>query len=72
MTHALYANCPQPGAQPPVMGDFPGQRHSNSMTLRLDSLQHPNFQFSKCTGRKKAVCVSCTSPDRDKYTSVYQ
>ncbi|KAH9975247.1 peptidase C14, caspase domain-containing protein [Lactifluus volemus] len=35
------------------MGDFPGQRHSNSITR----LQHPEFRFSMCTGRKKAVCI---------------
>ncbi|KAH9994614.1 peptidase C14, caspase domain-containing protein [Russula vinacea] len=27
------------------------------MTVAMDSLEHPSFQFSRCTGRKKAVCI---------------
>jgi len=27
------------------------------MTRHRDPLEHPNFQFSRCTGRKRAVCI---------------
>lgn len=39
--------------------------HHSSPAYRLHTSQaplptmHPNFQYSKCTGRKKALCVSC-------------
>jgi hypothetical protein len=40
------------------MGNIPDERVSRSITRHIDSLEHPDFQFSRCTGRKKAVCVS--------------
>jgi hypothetical protein len=37
--------------------DIPGEHVPRSITRHVDSLEHPNFQFSRCTGRKKAVCI---------------
>ena len=40
------------------MDELPGERVSRSFGRLTDPRGHPDFQFSKCTGRKKAVCVS--------------
>ncbi|KAH9991953.1 caspase domain-containing protein [Russula compacta] len=44
-------------APPPVRGNIPGEHVTHSITRHLDSLEHPEFRFSRCTGRKKAVCI---------------
>jgi len=40
------------------MGDMPTEHIPHAITRHRDPLEHPGFQFSRCTGRKKAVCVS--------------
>ncbi|KAJ6623271.1 caspase domain-containing protein [Mycena sp. CBHHK59/15] len=45
----------RPAPQPPV----PVQRHHVALVMPPVS---PHFQYSKCTGRRKALCVSPTSP----------
>ncbi|KAH9960604.1 caspase domain-containing protein [Russula dissimulans] len=47
----------EPAVPPPVTGHFPSERVSRSITRHIDSLQHPDFQFSRCTGRKRALCI---------------
>ncbi|KAF8269420.1 peptidase C14, caspase domain-containing protein [Lactarius quietus] len=39
------------------MGDLPGERVSRSFARHTEPPGHPDFQFSRCTGRKKAVCI---------------
>ena len=59
MTYLRYAFRLQPAILPPVTGEMPnGHVLPGVMTRHRDPLEHPNFQFSRCTGRKRAVCVS--------------
>lgn len=44
-----------PHGEPRVSTDFPGEQRL--IARNPDSLEHPDFQFSKCTGRKKALCI---------------
>jgi hypothetical protein len=48
--------------QPRVSTDIPDEHTSRLIARNPDSLEHPDFQYSKCTGRKKAVCVSLQCP----------
>jgi hypothetical protein len=48
--------------QPRVPTDMPSEQVSRLIARNPDSFEHPDFQFSKCTGRKKAVCVSLQCP----------
>ncbi len=50
-----------PAIQPRVSTDIPAEHVSRPITRHPNSLEHPNFQFSNCTGRKRAVCVSLES-----------
>jgi len=61
VTHTPCAARHQPAIPPPDTGHFAGERVSRSITGHIDSLQHPDFQFSRCTGRKRALCVSLSS-----------
>jgi len=47
----------EPAVPPPVTGNFPSEPNSRSMTRHIDSLQHPDFLLSRCTGRKRALCI---------------
>lgn len=40
-----------------VIGDLPRERVSRSFPRRTEPSGHPDFQFSRCTGRKRAVCI---------------
>ncbi|KAI0278354.1 hypothetical protein BGY98DRAFT_974550 [Russula aff. rugulosa BPL654] len=46
-----------PTLPPRVSADMPGEHASRLIARNPDSLEHPDFQYSKCTGRKKAVCI---------------
>ncbi len=61
-SHPPCALC-QYQLQPRVSRDIPGDHVSRSIA-QGGSLEHPNFQFSRCTGRKRAVCVSLQCPLR--------
>ena len=55
VTHVPCA-CRQQSLQ--VTGDLPRERVSRSFARHTEPHGHPDFQFSRCTGRKRAVCVS--------------
>jgi len=42
---------------PPGAGDMPIEHISHGINRQRDPFEHPEFQCSKCTGRKKAVCI---------------
>jgi len=46
-----------PHGEPRVPTDMPSEQVSRLIARNPDSFEHPDFQFSKCTGRKKAVCI---------------
>jgi hypothetical protein len=53
-----------PVVQPRASTNIPGEHISRSMTRHVGAQEHPDFQFSRCTGRKKAVCVSLQCQSR--------
>lgn len=57
--HVLFVNT---DFQPHASTDIPGEHVSRLIARNPDSFEHPDFQFSKCTGRKKALCVSPQCP----------
>jgi len=58
MAHDWRAFPLQVAIPPHLTGEIPHEPISGAITRHRDPLEHHDFQFSRCTGRKKAVCVS--------------